>query len=339
MMIRTLSALVLLGWLNAAYSQNDPCDNKLGRDFDEQTVEVRMARMNEYFDCRQDQDLRQLAGYRKHMLGGIQKWQSRAENVVRSTLRTKRTSYDAELRSIHVAGRDDLAADFNQQFAELDATLTTANRQEVLERRRELTAAHRSATSEQAAQQRAESVLLRDMLNQCSYSTASELKRLVIEDSKNVQLQFQQKSVRLRVEYTVLKQLPMGQTLNEYSATIPVDKGAIGVLTEGSGTVTRPSGEVIDAGIGTAVSPGDVVESGEATGCTIVFADESMFELDPNERLEIDEYIYDEESANEDGGFSFIRGVFVFTSGLIGKKEVRDVEIDAKGIGNLGFRG
>ena len=84
------AALLMASPLSSVLAQDTYCDPKLGRDFDLQTDEVRMARMNLYFDCRKTQDFRFLETKQKHMLTGIQHWQSRSTLVARTTLRTKR---------------------------------------------------------------------------------------------------------------------------------------------------------------------------------------------------------------------------------------------------------
>ena len=81
---------------------------------------------------------------------------------------------------------------------------------------------------------------------------------------------------------------------------------------------------------------GDIVEMGEDSGCKIVFADETDISLGEESRLEIDEYVYDPNSEDGKHSFSFLRGVFLFTSGLIGRREPREVDI---AYGLIGIRG
>jgi len=89
---------------------------------------------------------------------------------------------------------------------------------------------------------------------------------------------------------------------------------------------------------GTAVSPGDVVTMENGSNCNIVFADGTSLEMREASRLEIDEYVYDPTGRDDRRDFSILRGIFVFMSGLIGRREVNDVDISVNGFGP-GIRG
>lgn len=366
--IMSLVALLLLSALPVtnALAQMAYCDPKLGRNFDQQSDEVRLARMNLYFDCRLNQDFRFLQTRQKQMLGDIQNWESRSILVARSTLRTKRHIFNAELRTIHFGQRNELATDYGNQFAQLDGALTPENRADINSQRRELTATHRTAMAEQSTRQRREVSLLRDTLNQCSFAVGNELKQLMNQDYKSVGEQFLTKSTGLTNEYQTLKKVPMDQSLNQYLASQPTEEDPvetftvedpvatfavvedpveitpvedpIGVMTdvEGEGTITRPSGEVVDATPGTAIGMGDVVEMMGDSGCNILFIDQTSMTISSDSRVTIDEYNFEPESEDESTGFNFLRAVFLFTSGLIGRQEVSDVDVI---IANVGFRG
>lgn len=93
----TIALYLLLAPTASALAQDTYCDPKLGRDYDQQTAEVKMARSNLYFYCRLSRDIRLLQTLRKDILIGIRRWQSRATVVIRSSLSTKRSTADAEL--------------------------------------------------------------------------------------------------------------------------------------------------------------------------------------------------------------------------------------------------
>jgi hypothetical protein len=70
----------------------------------------------------------------------------------------------------------------------------------------------------------------------------------------------------------------------------------------------------------------------------IVFADETSLAVSENARIALDNYSFD--AATESGAqdISVLRGVFVFTSGLIGRDDPDDVHINTP-VGSIGIRG
>lgn len=121
-------------------------------------------------------------------------------------------------------------------------------------------------------------------------------------------------------------------TLNDES---PV--GAVQELT-GQATVTRTDGTTQEITIGTPIYQGDIIETDDEGAVNIVFVDETSFAVSENARLAIDEYVYDPATESGSQGFSILRGVFVFTSGLIGRDDPDDVNIDTP-VGSIGIRG
>ncbi|GJL85073.1 MAG: hypothetical protein DHS20C02_08480 [Micavibrio sp.] len=118
------------------------------------------------------------------------------------------------------------------------------------------------------------------------------------------------------------------------------DASPVGAVQEVSGdaTVTRLDGSVEPIAQGTAIYQGDVVETSGEGAVNIVFADETSFAVSEDARLAIDEYVYDPDSQSGTSNFSVLKGVFVFTSGLIGRDDPDDVEIDTP-VGSIGIRG
>lgn len=114
----------------------------------------------------------------------------------------------------------------------------------------------------------------------------------------------------------------------------------IGAIDEvkGSVTIVRADGSSESATIGTPVFQGDVVQTSESGSASITFVDDTNFALSNNAHFSIDDYSFN--AANESGNsdFSVLRGVFVFTSGLIGRDDPDDVTIDTP-VGSIGIRG
>ncbi len=118
------------------------------------------------------------------------------------------------------------------------------------------------------------------------------------------------------------------------------DESPIGAVEEvkGNVTVTRADGTVESVAIGTPIYQGDVVETDANGAVNIVFMDETSMAISENARMAIDEYSYDPATESGTTNFSVLRGLFVFTSGLIGRDDPDDVKIDTP-VGSIGIRG
>ena len=118
------------------------------------------------------------------------------------------------------------------------------------------------------------------------------------------------------------------------------DESPVGAVQEvkGTATVTRADGTVETVTVGTVIFQGDVVETEGDGAVNIVFIDETSFAISENAKMAIDEYVFDPSSESGTQNFSVLRGMFVFTSGLIGRDDPDDVEIDTP-VGSIGIRG
>ncbi len=132
------------------------------------------------------------------------------------------------------------------------------------------------------------------------------------------------------------------QSSQEYAANDSAsDESPIGSIEEVKGevTITRADGTVIhNATIGTPIHEGDIVETDAHGAVNIVFIDETNMAISENARMAIDEYAYDPATESGTTNFSVLRGLFVFTSGLIGRDDPDDVKIDTP-VGSIGIRG
>lgn len=83
----------------------------------------------------------------------------------------------------------------------------------------------------------------------------------------------------------------------------------------------------------------DTIETGADSRAVILLIDDTEITLGENASLKIDEYIFDPEYADANAGrFSVLEGAFLFVSGLLGKKEQPDVQVDTS-YGTIGIRG
>ena len=113
--------------------------------------------------------------------------------------------------------------------------------------------------------------------------------------------------------------------------------GFIKTMT-GEASVTRTDGSEESLQLNAPVYEGDIVETSAEGGVKIEFADKTTFAVSNDARLAIDEYVYDQGGADSDTSFSMLRGVFVYSSGMIGKTDPSDVEINTP-VGSIGIRG
>lgn len=107
---------------------------------------------------------------------------------------------------------------------------------------------------------------------------------------------------------------------------------------EGNVTITRADGTTEPAMLGAPIYNGDVIQTTADGAANIVFIDETSMAVSENARLAIDEYQYDPSTESGETNLSVLRGVFVFTSGLIGRDDPDDVQIDTP-VGSIGIRG
>lgn len=132
------------------------------------------------------------------------------------------------------------------------------------------------------------------------------------------------------------------QHVGEYAAAgnSTNDVSPAGQITElvGEVVIVRADGTRVTAEVGTPVYPGDVVETSGEGAANILFADNTTFAISENARLSIDEFVYSAAEQSGSSFFSMLQGVFVYTSGLIGKNDPGNVNIETP-VGSIGIRG
>ena len=113
--------------------------------------------------------------------------------------------------------------------------------------------------------------------------------------------------------------------------------GAVQEIT-GEAHVIHTDGTIRTIGVGTHIYQGDIIETEENGAVNIMFIDETTFAISEDARLAIDEYVFDSATQSGTTNFSVLKGIFVFTSGLIGREDPDDVMIDTPS-GSIGIRG
>ncbi|MCC7305880.1 MAG: FecR domain-containing protein [Alphaproteobacteria bacterium] len=118
------------------------------------------------------------------------------------------------------------------------------------------------------------------------------------------------------------------------------DASPVGAVQEvtGKATITHTDGTVENVTVGTPIFQGDIIETDAKGAVNIVFSDNTSFAVSQDARLAIDEYVYDPATQSGSTDFSVLKGMFVFTSGLIGRDDPDDVHIKTPA-GSIGIRG
>lgn len=123
-----------------------------------------------------------------------------------------------------------------------------------------------------------------------------------------------------------------GQTANDASPAGQVAD------TVGDVFILRADGTKLAAEKGMMIFQGDVIEADSDSAVNIIFADNSSFAVSEGARLSVDKYIYDAEQKSGSSFFSMLKGAFVYTSGMIGKNDPENVNIETP-VGSIGIRG
>ncbi len=131
------------------------------------------------------------------------------------------------------------------------------------------------------------------------------------------------------------------QSSPEYAQTSSLtDESPIGAVEEikGEATLIRADGNVEDVTLGTPVYQGDVIQTSGDGALNITFIDETSLAISENAKVALDNYKFDAKTESGETDISVLRGVFVYTSGLIGRDDPDDVKIDTP-VGSIGIRG
>ena len=95
----------------------------------------------------------------------------------------------------------------------------------------------------------------------------------------------------------------------------------IGQMSESQGTVsvTHADGVKTALSIGDAIYQGDVLETGAESSAAVVFVDDTIFTLDGDGRMIMDEMVYDPDTQSGIFNAQVVQGVFSFVSGKVAK--------------------
>ena len=142
-----------------------------------------------------------------------------------------------------------------------------------------------------------------------------------------------------------------GQALSQNTPAQPAVQNAsitpIGkvVTAAGSISIEHPSAVVVQASLGSqsgnakvgdSVYLGDVVSTGSDGRVGISFTDGTAFDLSPNARMVMNEFVYDANSKSNSSLLSLTKGTFTFVAGKIAK--TGDMKVNTP-VATMGIRG
>jgi len=130
-----------------------------------------------------------------------------------------------------------------------------------------------------------------------------------------------------------------GSLFDGWPTTNAVTSG-IGSVTDihGTVTVTHTNGITTKLHLGDPIMEGDVVETAANSHAQIRFVDNTELAVGEKAKLEIDEYVFDFHPDTDKSNFSMLRGLFYYTSGLIGHADPDDEHVKTP-YGSIGIRG
>lgn len=137
-----------------------------------------------------------------------------------------------------------------------------------------------------------------------------------------------------------LAALPWAAAQTSFPQAAPVSGTQVGVIAGVKGVVQISSGEKIGREVqsGAPIYLGDEVKTGSQGQLQILLMDESVFTIGPDSAIVIDTFIYDPDSHDGKIQAKIVKGSFRAVTGLIGKKEPRNVEVKLPA-GSVGIRG
>jgi hypothetical protein len=84
----------------------------------------------------------------------------------------------------------------------------------------------------------------------------------------------------------------------------------------------------------------DIVETEKGGECKILFTDETDIAIAENQKFKIDSYVYDPATDSGTTGYSWLRGAFIYVSGLMARHSFASKkELDEVKLGSIGIRG
>lgn len=319
------------------------CDQLLDASYDQLSNAEKQARLTKYGGCRKskaDQDLRrQYQAARAE----LRQWEGNAKIQAQEQIREYATTATSIMTARHKVDREAHKQDFDSRIASLSLQSDAMSTSEFMAERSAINEERQEEFRKLQGDQNQEAADLADEIKDSNTTVNEKIEELAQREKESLFRQFQEKAKHIQKWYKEIIDSRFEESPNETNDRngLMIDNPVIGRLseTEGTVTITRTDGRKEEGRPGVEVYFGDVINTSEDGAANIKFDDDTNHAVSENARLQIDEYVYDPETEGDaKEGFSILRGVFVFTSGLIGRDNPDDVTIDTP-VGSIGIRG
>jgi hypothetical protein len=319
------------------------CDQLLDASYDRLSDAEKQARLASYGGCRKSKADQHLRRQYQAARSELRQWKGSAKVQAREQIREHGSTATNIMTAQHKIEREAHKQDFGSRVASLkqqsDAMSSSEYNAELAAINEERGATFKVLQEQQQQEKRDLAKEVKDS----NTTVNQEIEELAQQEKESLFRQFQEKAKHIQRWYGEILNSPFEETPNETNARngSTVDNPVIGRLSEIEGTViiTRADGTKEEGRPGVEVYFRDVINTSEDGAANIRLVDDTNFvAVAENARLQIDEYIYDPETEGGTRNFSILRGVFLFTSGLIGRDDPDDVEIDTP-LGSIGIRG
>jgi hypothetical protein len=146
---------------------------------------------------------------------------------------------------------------------------------------------------------------------------------------------------------SLLPSLAWAQTDSTHSPAV-LDAKPVGKVLAATGTAhiehaaaiiveaKLPTGNAVPTKVGDLVYQGDIIQTGTDGTLGITFADGSSFNVSPNARMEVDEFVYDPKGNSNSSLISLAKGTFTFIAGEVA--HTGSMKVDTP-VATMGIRG
>jgi hypothetical protein len=90
--------------------------------------------------------------------------------------------------------------------------------------------------------------------------------------------------------------------------------------------------------IGKSIFEKDLVTTEKDSSVTLLFSDETRFELGADSSLQVNKYLFEKDAGKDSSSIEVIKGTFRFVSGLIAKQKPESMEVNTS-VATIGIRG
>ena len=117
-------------------------------------------------------------------------------------------------------------------------------------------------------------------------------------------------------------------------------ENVVGKATKVKGTVNAQleSQEKRKLSIGKSIFEKDTITTEAESSVTLLFSDETRFELGPESTLQVNKYLYEKDADSDSSSIEVIKGTFRFVTGLIAKQKPESMEVNTA-VATIGIRG